>query len=561
MADVKFEDFDDGGEMQVGDIPVGLRTSDFTKNFKFDFPGAGLKDSSGNYLFEYDTAGALAVNHLKLVSGLTTDPAVITADGSDADIDISIQPKGAGVVFIDEIQWPSAAGAVGTFMYMQSAGVLGFTATAVALSVEGTEDQVLVNGTFGTPMTGALVLTTPQDIGTTSTPTFGGLTLTTPLALTSGGTSKSLTASAGGIVWTDADSMEILAGTATANQLLLSGNLASPSWSTSTYPATNAINTLLYASAANVMSALATVNSASLSTNATGVPTWLALTDGQFVIGSTAGAPAAGTITAGTGISVTPGVNTLTVAATSGSGSPLTTKGDLYTFSTINDRLAVGGIDGQILQVDAAAATGLAWSTTTYPATTTINELLYSSSANVVSGLVTANSAMLYTDSSGVPAWSGSMTDGQVMIGATGASPAPATLTPGTGISIANSANGIQISATGGGFGVATIAGTSQAAAVNTMYIALNAGQTTVTLPSTFSVGDTVIVVGSGANAGGWIITANTGDTIMYNGTATSAGGTVTSSALAGQTVELVADVANTSWVIVDTVNTLLTTA
>lgn len=430
MADVKFEDFDDGGEMQVGDIPVGLRTSDFTKNFKFDFPGAGLKDSSGNYLFEYDTAGALAVNHLKFVSGLTTDPAVITADGSDTDIDISIQPKGAGVVFIDEIQWPSAAGAVGTFMYMQSAGVLGFTATAVALSVEGTEDQVLVNGTFGTPMTGALVLTTPQDIGTTSTPTFGELTLTTPLALTSGGTSKSLTASAGGIVWTDADSMEILAGTATANQLLLSGNLASPSWSTSTYPATNAINTLLYASAANVMSALATVNS-----------------------------------------------------------------------------------------------------------------------------------AMLYTDSSGVPAWSGSMTDGQVMIGATGASPAPATLTPGTGISIANSANGIQISATGGGFGVATIAGTSQAAAVNTMYIALNAGQTTVTLPSTFSVGDTVIVVGSGDNAGGWIITANTGDTIMYNGTATSAGGTVTSSALAGQTVELVADVANTSWVIVDTVNTLLTTA
>ena len=63
MADIKFSDFDDGGEMQVGDVAVGLRTSDLNKNFKFDFPGAGIKDSDGNYLFEYDTAGALGINH------------------------------------------------------------------------------------------------------------------------------------------------------------------------------------------------------------------------------------------------------------------------------------------------------------------------------------------------------------------------------------------------------------------------------------------------------------------------------------------------------------------
>ena len=60
MADIKFSQFDLGGEMQVGDIPVGLRTGQPTKNFQFDFPGMGIKDSSGNYLFQYATAGVLA---------------------------------------------------------------------------------------------------------------------------------------------------------------------------------------------------------------------------------------------------------------------------------------------------------------------------------------------------------------------------------------------------------------------------------------------------------------------------------------------------------------------
>ncbi len=45
-----------------------------------------------------------------------------------------------------------------------------------------------------------------------------------------------------------------------------------PTFSTSTYPSTNAANTLLYASSADVMAALATANNAMLATNASGVP-------------------------------------------------------------------------------------------------------------------------------------------------------------------------------------------------------------------------------------------------------------------------------------------------
>jgi hypothetical protein len=43
-----------------------------------------------------------------------------------------------------------------------------------------------------------------------------------------------------------------------------------------------------------------------------------------------------------------------------GGTSPLTTKGDLYTFSTADARLGVG-TDGQILVADSTAATGLKW--------------------------------------------------------------------------------------------------------------------------------------------------------------------------------------------------------
>lgn len=51
--------------------------------------------------------------------------------------------------------------------------------------------------------------------------------------------------------------------------------------------------------------------------------------------------------------------------------SPLTTKGDLYTFDTDNQRLGVG-TDTQILQANSATATGLEWvdQPTTSPTTT-----------------------------------------------------------------------------------------------------------------------------------------------------------------------------------------------
>jgi len=60
--------------------------------------------------------------------------------------------------------------------------------------------------------------------------------------------------------------------TATGTGTLLRADGTNWSATTSTYPNTNAVSTLLYASSANVMSALATANSAILATNSSGVP-------------------------------------------------------------------------------------------------------------------------------------------------------------------------------------------------------------------------------------------------------------------------------------------------
>lgn len=88
--------------------------------------------------------------------------------------------------------------------------------------------------------------------------------------------------------------------------------------------------------------------------------------------------------------------------------SPLTTKGDLYTYSTLNDRLPIGS-NSTLLMADSVATTGNKWTTATYPNTTTVSQLLYSSSANTIAGLATANNSALVTDGTGIPSLSATL--------------------------------------------------------------------------------------------------------------------------------------------------------
>lgn len=333
--------------------------------------------------------------------------------------------------------------------------------------------------------------------------------------------------------------------------------------------------------------------------------TGISVSNGNGVSGNptiSAGASIATTYTADSG-SATPVGNNLNVfgsgsITTSGSGATLTTALTGLTnhavlvgagTSTIT-KVGPSATAGQIFQSGGASADpvfstatypstatgtgtilradGTNWvaTTATYPATTTINQILYSSSNNVVSGLTAANSAVLVSTSAGVPGWSGTMTNGQVIIGSTGATPTAATLTAGTGVSITNGAGTITIAVSGSVVGQ-TITGDSGGAlsptagnwnilggpgctasgsgstltincpnftdttaatlASDNGYFATAAG--TYTLPASPAQGELVMIAAD--TTGAVAVTANTGQIIRIGNQVSSTAGTATSNA------------------------------
>ena len=116
-------------------------------------------------------------------------------------------------------------------------------------------------------------------------------TLTGTTTATISGTSTGLSGGTAGCLWYNtAASTTTKLDISTAGKILRSTGTA-PSWSTLTIPDTASINTIMYASAANTISALATANRGVLITSATGVPSILAGAPGVLV-GSATTAPA-----------------------------------------------------------------------------------------------------------------------------------------------------------------------------------------------------------------------------------------------------------------------------
>ena len=309
----------------------------------------------------------------------------------------------------------------------------------------------------GTDITGA-ALTKTDD--TNVTMTLGGtpstallraasLTLgwTGQLALTRGGTNASLVASNGGIFYSTATAGAILSGTATAGQHLQSGASAAPSWTTATYPSTGGAagnvfisdgtnyvastslwpNTVGTSGKVVISNGTSNVYSTPTFPNASATSGKIIISDGTNWIASTPTYPAA----AGTSGNVLTSDGTNWLSSAAAGVTLLTTKGDLFGFSTVNARVPVATGDGKVLQVSSGATVGLAYSTPTYPSasgsagqilrsdgtnnlyttstypnTNAINTLLYASAANVMSALATANSSVLVTDSGGIPSLS-----------------------------------------------------------------------------------------------------------------------------------------------------------
>lgn len=181
--------------------------------------------------------------------------------------------------------------------------------------------------------------------------------------------------------------------TATAGQVLQSaGSSADPAFSTATFPAT-----------------------------ATGTGTILRA-DGTNWVATTATYPATTTVSQLLYSSATNVVGGLATA----------NNGTLVTSATgVPSILAGPGTTGNILQSNAAAAPS--FSTATYPSTTVVNQLLFSSATNVVGGVTAVIDGVLISNhAAGVPSWLANGTTGQFLTATTGAPPSWTT-SSGTG--------------------------------------------------------------------------------------------------------------------------------
>jgi len=141
----------------------------------------------------------------------------------------------------------------------------------------------------------------------------------------------------------------------------------------------------------------------------------------------------------------------------------------------------------------------------------------------------------------------GPLTNGQILIGRTGNTPLPATLTGGLGIGITNGSGTITIANITGSMTWTNVTGATQALAVNNGYFASNAGgNVTFTLPATATLGDTIRIVG---RINLFVVAQNSGQQIFFGNKSTTIGvtGNITSKQ-ARDCLTLVCSVTNTEW-------------
>lgn len=116
----------------------------------------------------------------------------------------------------------------------------------------------------------------------------------------------------------------------------------------------------------------------------------------------------------------------------------------------------------------------------------------------------------------------GAMTNGQMIIGSTGATPVIGTIAVGAGLAVATGAGTLTISLTGGGFTWTDATNASYTLAVQNGYVANRGTLVTFTLPATAVLGDEIEIVGKGA--GGWLIAQNANQQINVGSSPSTVG-------------------------------------
>jgi hypothetical protein len=222
--------------------------------------------------------------------------------------------------------------------------------------------------------------------------------------------------------------------------------------------------------------------------------------------------------------------------ANGGTNASLTASngGIFYSTSTAGAILSGTATANQVLM--SGSSTTPAWSTATYPATTTINQLLYSSANSVVGGVTAGNYGVLISSSSGVPSWLANGTTGQVLTATTSGTPSWA-------------------AASGGGFTWNNVTGSTQVIVAGNGYIS-NSASVAFTLPTVAAVGTVIAIQGSGL--GSWSLAQNASQQIIFNQVSSTSGtGGSVSSTGSVDGITLICVTANDTWVVNQSIGNL----
>ncbi len=439
---------------------------------------AGMADTAGNYIVSYSQpiGPGSAVNYVDFLSAFTLNNPTISAVGSDANIGLTIQGKGTtGFVSVAGIgamlvphgttgQRPS--GTVGMVRVNETTGLFEFWNPLIA-AWESSGSSILANLTFVTNTDETANLPNSQPLSALSTgfmKVTGGTGIITSLAIP-------LIASAGGSGVISPTSHGILIGQGASpftSINLLSGQILVGS--TGADPIATAISSgtgiLVANGAGSITVNVSLVPVANGGTNNTSFTAYSVIcagttatgtfqnvvgvgTSGQVLTSAGAGAlPAWQTPAAGTVTSVTATLPLLSsggaTPAISMQGLTTLAQGDILYASAVAtfSRLAKDTNATRYLS-NTGTSNNPAWAQVALA--TGVSGVL--PIANGGTGLsTTANSAVLVSTNAGVPIWSAPLTNGQLIIGSTGATPVAANITSSTpAFTVTNSAGAIAL--------------------------------------------------------------------------------------------------------------------
>ena len=146
------------------------------------------------------------------------------------------------------------------------------------------------------------------------------------------------------------------------------------------------------------------------------------------------------------------------------------------------------------------------------------------------------------------------MTNGQVLIGSTGANPVPSTIGIGTGLTATGGPGSYSISVVGGGlqWQSATV---NITLAVNNGYV-VTTGALSLALPTTAGQGSIIRITLNGGTS--FTVTQGVGQQIRIGSSTTTSGvgGSIASTAQ-GDSVELVCSTTNTTWTVLSTMGNI----